>query len=147
MDGIKLSPQEGEKLRKSVESLSGRYKQQRSCKYCGDDVIFKPDNKSRVIPHDIDGTPHWQTCPYESLTQKRASFGILKKAAVYFCLKQPDLDLESELGLTAKEGKVMHAILEKVVRELQSIVKDQPQDTGEPNTYCDNIKSDTAITC
>jgi hypothetical protein len=132
VEGIKLTPQDGEKLRKSVENLGGRYKQQRVCRYCGEAVIFKPDNKDRIIPHDIDGTPHWKTCPYESLTQKRASFGILKKAAVYFCLKMPDLDLEQELGLSEKEGKVMHAILEKVLRELASAPKsEEPEKVGE----------------
>lgn len=131
MSGIKLDPQDEERLKKSVENLSGRYKQQRVCRYCGDPLVFKPDQKNRMIPYDFDGTPHWRTCPYESMTQKRASFGILKKVAVYLSLKHPDLDIETEFGLTEKEGKVMHAVLEKVLREIQPSPVDTDKVEGD----------------
>jgi len=118
VEGIKLNPEEGEKLSKCVESMKERFHKQKVCKYCGEPIMFKEDEKGRYVPFDLDGTFHWKTCPYEKLTQKRSSFAILKKAAIYFSLKMPELDLVSELGLSEKEGKILHAILERVVKEM-----------------------------
>lgn len=118
VEGIKLNSEEGEKLSKCVENMKGRFHKQKVCKYCREPIMFKEDDKGRYIPFDLDETPHWKTCPYEKLTQKRASFAILKKAAVYFSLKMPDVDLVEELGLTEKEGKILHAVLERVLREM-----------------------------
>lgn len=127
MSGIKLSSEENEKLKKSVQNLENRYKQQKVCRFCGAPVAFMQDEKGKYVPHDLDGTPHWKTCPYETLTQKRASFGILKKVAVFFCLKHPDIDIESDLGLTEKEGKVMHAILGKVLKDIEHSPSEEAQ--------------------
>ena len=133
MTGIKLSSEDGERLKNSVETLKDRYKRQKVCKFCSEPIVFKHDpEKNRYVPYDLDEIPHWRTCPYDSMTQKRASFGILKKVAVHFCLENPTLNIEETLGLTEKEGKVMHAILEKVVKEIdERKIEESPKVEGD----------------
>lgn len=113
---ITLTPQEEEKIRKSVESLKQKY-QKKLCKHCGDPIIFK-EYEGRVIPHNVDGIPHWNTCPYSGFAQKKTALGILKKIAFHFAVHDPEFDLENKFGLSKTEGKVFHALLEKLLKTL-----------------------------
>ena len=134
-DEITLSPQDGENVRKSVENLKRKY-QKKVCKYCGEPIMFK-EYEGRVVPHDLDEVPHWSTCPYSNFTQKKSALGILKKIAVHFASNDPECDFETLFNLTKREGKVFHAVLEKLLKTVDSpeesqVVSDELSFKPEP---------------
>lgn len=120
---ITLTPSEGEKVRKSVESLKQK-QHKKLCRSCGEEIQFK-EVGDKYIPHDLDDSPHWRTCPFVSRTQKIVGLEILKKIGLYYALNEPDLDLEQTFNLTSKEGKVYRAVLEKLVNGLDK--PEEPQ--------------------
>lgn len=120
MSGIVVSAEDSERLQEHAKNLKQRY-QQKVCKNCGESIVFQKvqeDGQEKVIPYDLDGKPHWKSCPYSYYIQKKTSFHILKKLITYHSLRHSEVDIESDLGLTEKEGKVYHAILDRVLKEV-----------------------------
>ena len=118
--GFKLSETEEKKVKDQINLL--KKKTRRSvCKKCEEPIQFLPDGK-KMAPHDLDSTPHWQTCTHASFAQRRAAPGILKKLAILFVVKH-GIDLESEAGLDPKETQIVSAILEKTFREVSETKK------------------------
>lgn len=136
--GLQLSEEESKKVKSSINSMKKKFKRA-TCRKCGADIQFT-DINGRMIPHDLDGNPHWQTCPYSSFAQKKSSLNIMKKLAVLFIVKQ-GLDVEKEAGLTRSEAQIVQAVLEKVFKEPETA-----ETTGEvidTNTE-EDIKEDIA---
>lgn len=112
--GYKLSPDEEIRVKTSLGNMRKKMKTT-VCRKCGEAIKFG-DLDSRNIPHDLDGNPHWQTCPYSSFAQKKAAFDIMKKLAVLFIVKL-GINLEDEARLTKTEVQVVQAILERVFKD------------------------------
>lgn len=113
--GFSLSKEDELKLQSSLTTLRKKFKSA-ICKKCGERITFLEGEKEKIIPHNLDQTPHWQTCAYSAFTQKKASLDILKKLAVLFVVKL-GFDLETEASLSKKEAQIVHALLEKMFKE------------------------------
>ena len=83
--GLELSEEESKKVKNSLTSMKRKFRRA-TCRKCGEDIQFV-DVGGRMIPHNLDNNPHWQTCPYSSFAQKKASLSIMKKLAVLFIVK------------------------------------------------------------
>ena len=143
--GFQISNEEEAKLKTHLSSLKKRLKKA-TCNRCGEEIKFVVGEDSRRLPHDPDGTPHWQSCASSSFAQKKASFDIMKKLAVLHLMKYGS-NLEKDAGLTVREVQIVQSVLEKIFREEKRdgipyapeepiIVKDDIQFSPEP---CDSI--------
>ncbi len=119
--GFDLTTEDKEKVKTSLTTLKRKLKTS-TCRKCGEKINFAPDGNERIIPHNLDGTAHWQSCPYSGFTQKKAAPDIMKKLAVLFILKY-GLNLEDEAGLTKRETQIVHATLEKIFKDETPVEK------------------------
>ena len=127
--GFKLSEEEQKKVKGSLTTLKKKLRTS-TCRQCGASVKFVELPEGRTIPHNLDGVPHWQTCPYKSFAQRKSAVDIMKKLAVLFVIKQ-GLNLEEEAGLTEMEVKIVHATLERMFKEESSPVKKAVESIAE----------------
>jgi hypothetical protein len=136
--GLSLSEEESQKVKSSLTSMKRKFRRA-TCRKCGEDIQFV-DVNGRMIPHNLDNNPHWQTCSYSSFAQKKASLNIMKKLSVLFIVKL-GLDVESEAGLTKKEAQIVHAVLEKVFKESQLETAETPGEIIDNNSE-EDLKAD-----
>lgn len=106
-----LTNVEEKKVIESLNTLKKKFKVS-TCRKCSAQIKFLPDNEGKIIPHDMDGIPHWQTCPYSGFAQRKAAMDIVRKLATLYLVRF-GLNIEKEADLTRKEAQVVHAILEK----------------------------------
>ena len=130
MSEMKISPEEGKKVEDSIKNLRSKY-QQKVCKHCGAPIVFAKADDGRFIPHNLDGSAHWMSCPYSGFTQKKKALPILEKISLYLAIKNQDFDFTSEVGLSDDECKIIHAILEKAFRKASEDSKSQPVESRE----------------
>lgn len=97
----------------TVDGLKKKY-QATPCHQCGEPITFKRGNGKRMEPYSLDGKPHWQTCPYSGLAQKRQAYGILRKTLVFLITKHGDKF--EDIGLNPYESKVATAMLDREVK-------------------------------
>lgn len=128
-NGFKLTAEDTKKVKDSLEIIK-RSTKTTVCRKCGETIKFVEISKGRSIPHDLEGTPHWQTCPSSAFSQKKASLDIMKKLGVLFILKY-GLDLEKEAGLTKREVKIVQATLERAFKEEATTPKAPTADDGK----------------
>ena len=136
--GLQLSEEESKKVKSSLTTMKRKFRRA-TCRKCGEDIQFI-DVNGRMIPHNLDNNPHWQTCSYSSFAQKKASLNIMKKLSVLFIVKL-GLDVETEAGLTKKEAQIVHAVLEKVFRESEMETSENPGEVIDNNTE-EDLKED-----
>ena len=117
--GFKLTDKEETKVRESLREIKRSFIKKPTCRFCTEEIKFIPTDVKQ-LPHNLDGTPHWQTCPYSTFFQKKMSFNIMKKLAVFFTLKH-GAQFEKDTALTLKEIQVVHAVLEREFRATQPI--------------------------
>ena len=134
--GFKLSEEESKKVKSSLTTMKKKFRRA-TCRKCGGDIQFV-DINGKMIPHDLDNNPHWQSCPYSPFTQKKAALSIMKKLSVLFIVKH-GLDVEKEAGLSKKEAQIVHAVLERAFKEPE--VAETPGEVIDNNTE-DDLKED-----
>ena len=118
--GLKLTDKEETQVRESLKEIKKSFNKRLVCRFCTEEIKFV-EKESRQIPHNLDGAPHWQTCPYSTFFQKKMSFNIMKKLAVFFTLKY-GANFEKSAALTPSEVRVIHAVLEREFRSRPDIV-------------------------
>lgn len=136
--GFKISESESRELQSSLSSLKKKFRRN-ACRDCGDDIQFL-EVEGKMIPHNLDGEPHWKTCPFGSFAQRKSSLSIMKKLAVYTFIKDR-VDLEEEVGLTSSEARIVHAVLEKICKSQVLVTADSPGEVIDNNTE-DDVKED-----
>jgi hypothetical protein len=112
--GFQLSVEEQLKIKDELYMLKKKLKRS-MCKKCGEEIKFVPSEDSKLLPHDLDGTPHWQSCAHSGFAQKKASLDIMKKLSVLFIMKY-GINLEKEAGLSQREAQIVHAVLERIFK-------------------------------
>lgn len=130
--GHVLSEADQKKVRESLVALKSNLKTS-TCRRCGEPIRFAKGEDLKIIPHNLDGSAHWQTCPYSGFAQRKASLGIMKKLAVLQILKY-GLNLEGEAGLTKTEVQIVHATLERIFKDdnhAKTVVEDKMPDVGK----------------
>lgn len=127
--GFQLSPTEEKKVKESLTTLKKKLKTS-TCRKCGEKIKFVPDGEGKIIPHNLDGSTHWQTCPYSGFAQRKAATDIMKKLSVLFILKY-GLNLEQEAGLNKTEVQIVHATLERIFKEETNSIKEQIENSDD----------------
>lgn len=112
LSGLTLSNKDHDKIVDSLRTIKTKLAKA-VCRYCSEQIIFVEGDKHS--PLDPAGTPHWKSCSHSTWFQKKLSFTIMKKLAIFFTLKQ-GTDFELDAGLSKKEVQVIHAVLEKAFR-------------------------------
>jgi hypothetical protein len=110
---MELNDLDRQKVSETLSTLKAK-SNKRWCRDCGESIQMRFE-QDRLIPFDLDGTPHWKTCPYSGFVQKKCSFAILRKMIVHICLKH-NVDLENDLGLTKHEILVVRSMLESMLK-------------------------------
>jgi len=134
--GLQLSVEDSKKVKTSISHMKKKFKRA-TCRNCGEDIKFLEAN-GRMIPHDKEEVPHWQTCSYSPFAQKNYSLNIMKKLAILSIIKL-GLEVEREAGLTRKEAQVVQAVLEKAMSS------DNVETGPEPGVVIDANTEDDVI--
>lgn len=94
-----------------IEAIKRRY-ETTPCRMCSEPIVFKKGTGKKMQPYNPDGTtPHWETCSYSPLVQKRTAHVILRKILSYLVMRHGDKFVEA--GLDPYESKIAAAILTK----------------------------------
>lgn len=115
-ENLNLSAEDQLDVQNKLEIIKRRFKKT-VCKKCGDEIHFVSKEGEKPLAYNADGvTPHWQTCPSSTYTQKKASMAIMRKLAALFLIKH-GLDLEKEANLTPREIQIIQASLEHCMQK------------------------------
>lgn len=138
--GISLDSSELARVEESLTELKRRHKKN-VCRYCLESIEFKDsEDKSTRIPFDLDGTAHWKTCLAGQFIHKKMALKMVQKFGVFFLLEQ-GVDLESKIGFTQKEAKVIHYIIERMLKSNKLDIKNEPV-VLSPETTDETVKEE-----